>query len=202
LDLADTAQSAGSALDERGNRAAVRLEGWRHAVTLVSASGTREGPGEALEQLATSVEPILRLRLAASENAPSGRARLSAFCVAVDWAIDRSAADEHSKIFTALVVESLDTAFTSQQLASTIRTRSGVLVVELGHETVGVLLEIDAADGLAAGAGALVSSLAGPASVIGGVSMIGPDLAAAAFDRAFGALELARRLGPGNTVVA
>jgi hypothetical protein len=32
--------------------------------------------------------------------------------------------------------------------------------------------------------------------------MIGPDLAAAAFERASAALEIARRLGPGNTVVA
>jgi FixJ family two-component response regulator len=202
LELADAAMSAGSARDEPGNRAAVRLDGWRHAVALVSLSGAREGPGESLEQLATAVEPLLRLRIAVSDNAPSGSARLAAFCLAIDWAVDRGGVGDPSPAFTALVVESLDDAIGSPQLAANIRARSGVLVAELGQATVGVLLEVEPGDRLATAATDLVATLAGTALVLAGASMVGTDLAAAAFDRAFGALELARRLGPGNTVVA
>jgi hypothetical protein len=64
------------------------------------------------------------------------------------------------------------------------------------------VLEADPADRSAAPATNLVSTMTKTRKVLGGVSVIGPDLTAAAFDRASGALELARRLGPGNTVVA
>ena len=50
--------------------------------------------------------------------------------------------------------------------------------------------------------GSSVSTMAGTRRVLDGVSTIGPDLAAAAFERASAALEITRRPGPGNTVVA
>jgi hypothetical protein len=65
-----------------------------------------------------------------------------------------------------------------------------------------MILEVDPDDRSAASAIDLATTIAGTRHVLAGVSMIGPDLAAAAFDRASGALELARRLGPGNTVAA
>jgi hypothetical protein len=64
------------------------------------------------------------------------------------------------------------------------------------------VLEVDPDERSSAPATDLVSTMVRTRRVLGGVSMIGPDHAAAAFERAIGAVELARRLGPGNTVVA
>jgi CheY-like chemotaxis protein len=200
LALADTALTESPALDGSRNLAAVRLDGWRHPVALVS--GVREVPGETLRQLATAVEPVLRLRIAVSENAHEGQARLSAFCLAIDWAVARGELEGRFAAFTVLVLESLDDAVSSAQLASDIREESGNLVAELSPQSVGVVLEVDLDDGTAARATDLAAVIATTRRVLGGVSMIGPDFAAAAFERASGALELARRLGPGNTVVA
>jgi hypothetical protein len=178
----------------------VRLSGWRHPVALVSVGGSREGPVEALLQLAIAVEPILGLRVAVSDNAPAGQARLSAFSQAIDWAVARADGDGASPRYTVVVVESLDDAVDSAQLVAAIRADSRLLVAALSHRTVGVLLETDPVG--RSTAADLVSTLARTRSVLGGTSAIGPDLAAAAFERASGALELARRLGPGNTVAA
>jgi CheY-like chemotaxis protein len=200
LAVADTAVAEGSAVDEPGNMAAVRLIGWRGPVVLVSVGGSREGPAEALVQLATAIEPILRLRVAVSDNAPAEQARLAAFSQVVDWAVAQTDVEVASRRFTVVVVESLDDAVDSAQLLSAIRGESRLLVAALSQQTVGVMLEADpAGSGTAAD---LVSILARTRSVLGGTSTIGPDLAAAAFERASGALELARRLGPGNTVAA
>jgi hypothetical protein len=72
----------------------------------------------------------------------------------------------------------------------------------LSEDRVGVVLEIERRDRSGATAVALIATVARTRQVLGGVSMIGPDRAAAAFGAASGALELARRLGPGNAVVA
>jgi CheY-like chemotaxis protein len=201
LALADTASAQGLAIDRPENLVAVRLDGWRHPVALVSMSGATEARGEALRQLATAMEPILRLRIAVSDDAREGQARLSAFCLAVDWAIARTAIDGPAA-FTVLVLESLDEAVGSGQLATEIRAASRGLVAELGPRTVGIVLEVDEGDDSSAPATALASMTAATRQVLGGTSVIGPDLAAGAFERASGALELARRLGAGNTVVA
>jgi hypothetical protein len=148
------------------------------------------------------VEPILRLRIAVSQNEHPGQARLSDFCLAIDWAVARAQLDGRAAAFTVFVLESLDDAIGSAQLASDIRAESRVLVAELSRETVGVVLEVDPDERSASPATDLVSTMARTRRVLGGVSMIGPDLAAAAFERASAALEIARRLGPGNTVVA
>jgi len=75
-------------------------------------------------------------------------------------------------------------------------------VAEVGPQTVGVVLEVDSVERSVAPGLDLVTTIAGTRLVLGGVSLIGPDLTAAAFERAAGALELARRLGPGNAVAA
>jgi hypothetical protein len=195
--LADTALAEGRALDGPRNLSAVRLDGWHHPVVLINVSGVQDAPGEILVQLATATEPILRLRIAIS-----GQARLSAFCLAVDWSIARSEGEGRSAACAAVLLESLDDAVGSAQLASEIRADAQILVAELGPELVGMILEVDPDDRSAASAIDLATTIAGTRHVLAGVSMIGPDLAAAAFDRASGALELARRLGPGNTVAA
>ncbi|MEA2546979.1 MAG: hypothetical protein QOI09_2252 [Chloroflexota bacterium] len=195
--LADTALAEGRALDGPRNLSAVRLDGWHHPVVLINVSGVQDAPGEILVQLATATEPILRLRIAIS-----GQARLSAFCLAVDWSIARSEGEGRSAACAAVLLESLDDAVGSAQLASDIRSDAQILVAELGPELVGMILEVDPDDRSAASAIDLATTIAGTRRVLAGVSMIGPDLAAAAFDRASGALELARRLGPGNTVAA
>jgi len=200
--LADTALTGGPALDGSRNLVAVRLDGWRHPVVLVSANGVRETPGDTLRQLATAVEPIVRLRIAISENGHAGQARLSALCLAIDWAAARADVDGRSSAFTVLVLESLDEAIGSAQLAADIRTQTGILVAEVGPQTVGVVLEVDSVERSVAPGLDLVTTIAGTRLVLGGVSLIGPDLTAAAFERAAGALELARRLGPGNAVAA
>jgi CheY-like chemotaxis protein len=200
--LADTALTGGPALDGPRNLVAVRLDGWRHPVILVSANGVRETTGDTLRQLATAVEPILQLRIAISENGHAGQARLSALCLAIDWAAARADVDGRSSAFTVLVLESLDEAIGSAQLAADIRTQAGILVAEVGPQTVGVVLEVDSVERSVAPGLDLVTTIAGTRLVLGGVSLIGPDLTAAAFERAAGALELARRLGPGNAVAA
>jgi hypothetical protein len=148
------------------------------------------------------VEPILRLRIAVSQIEHPGQVRLADLCLAIDWAVARAQLDGRSAAFTVFVLESLDDTVGSAQLAADIRAESRVLVTELSPETVGVVVEVDPDDQSAAPATDLVSSMARTRPVLGGVSMIGPDLAAAAFERASAALEIARRLGPGNTVVA
>lgn len=202
LALADAALTNGHAIDGPRNLTVVRLDGWRQPVALVIVGSAQEGQIETLRQLATAVEPILRLRIAVSQNEHPERARLSDFCLAIDWAVTRAQLDGRSAAFTVFVLESLDDAVGSAQLASDIRAESRVLVAELSPETVGVVLEVDAEERSAAPATDLVSTMARTRQVLGGVSMIGPDLAAAAFERASAALEIARRLGPGNTVVA
>jgi CheY-like chemotaxis protein len=200
--LADAALAEGQANDWPRNLAAVRLDGWQQPVVLVIAGAVQEGAGEALRQLASAVEPILRLRIAVSQIEHPGQARLADLCLAIDWAVARAQLDGRSAAFTVFVLESLDAAVGSAQLALDIRAESRVLVAELGPETVGVVVEVDPDDQTAAPATDFVSTMARTRPVLGGVSMIGPDLAAAAFERAFAALEIARRLGPGNTVVA
>jgi CheY-like chemotaxis protein len=202
LELADAALAEGNALDGPRNLAAVRLDGWRQPVVLVIVGSAPEGQSESLRQLATAVEPILRLRIAVSQNEHPGQARLSDFCLAIDWAVARAQLDGRAAAFTVFVLESLDDSIGSAQLASDIRAESRVLVAELSPETVGVVLEVDPEERSAAPATDLVSTMARTRRVLGGVSMIGPDLTAAAFERASAALEIARRLGPGNTVVA
>jgi hypothetical protein len=202
LAVADSALAEGSALDDRDNMAAVRLSGWRHPVALISVGGSREGPVEALVQLATAVEPILRLRVAVADNAPAGQALLSAFSQAIDWAVAQADGDGASPGFMVVVVESLDDAVDSAQLVAAIRADSRLLVAALSQRRVGIMLETRPAGRSTGAAADLVSTLARTRSVLGGTSTIGPDLAAAAFERASGALELARRLGPGNTVAA
>jgi hypothetical protein len=86
------------------------------------------GPGL---ELATAVEPILRLRIAVSQNEHPGQARLSDFCLAIDWAVARAQLDGRAAAFTVFVLESLDDAIGSAQLASDIRAESRVLVTEL-----------------------------------------------------------------------
>jgi hypothetical protein len=164
---------------------------------LINVSGVQDAPGEILVQLATATEPILRLRIATSIQA-----RLSAFCRAVDWAIARALGDGRSKEFAVLLLESTDEAVGSAQLASDLRADSRILVAELSPELVAIVLEIDLPDRSAEPAMDLAATMSGKRSVIGGASTIGPDLAVPAFDRASAALELARRLGPGNTVAA
>jgi CheY-like chemotaxis protein len=202
LAVADSALAEGSALDDPGNIAAVRLSGWRHPVALISVGGSREGPVEALVQLATAVDPILRLRVAVADNAPAGQAMLSAFSQAIDWAVAQADGDGASSGFMVVVVESLDDAVDSAQLVAAIRADSRLLVAALSQRRVGVMLRTGPAGRSTGAAADLVSTLARTRSVLGGTSTIGPDLAAAAFERASGALELARRLGPGNTVAA
>lgn len=200
--LADGVVTDGVAHDHARDHTAVRLDGWDRAVALVVVGGERESTDETLRQLAAALDPILRLRVAVSEIAHPGKARLSAFCLAVDWAVARTNVDGRTAAFTVFVLESLDGAVSSTQLAAEIRAESHVLVAELSPVTIGVVLEVDPDERSAAPATDLVSTIARTRPVLGGVSMIGPDLAAAAFERASGALELARRLGPGNTVVA
>jgi hypothetical protein len=101
-----------------------------------------------------------------------------------------------------LVIDSIDETVDSEQLASELRAASHDLVAELSEARVGVVLEIKGRDRSAATAMALIATVARTRQVLGGISMIGPDRAAAAFGAASGALELARRLGPGNAVVA
>jgi hypothetical protein len=202
FELADVACTDGQAFDGPRNLAAVRLDGWRQPVALVIVGLALEGQVETLRQLATAVEPILRLRIAVSQIEHPERGRLSDFSVAIDWAVARAPLDGGSAWFTVLVLESLDDAVGSAQLASDIRAESGVLVAELSPDTVGVVLEVGPDERLAATATDLATTMARTRRVVGGVSMIGPDRAAAAFERAFAALEIARRLGPGNTVVA
>jgi CheY-like chemotaxis protein/putative methionine-R-sulfoxide reductase with GAF domain len=202
LAIADTALADGPTFDGPRNLAAVCLDGWRHPVALISVNGLADAPGETLRQLATALEPVLRLRITISESAQGGKERLSAFCLAIDWAVARAADDGRSTAYTVLVLESLDKSVSSAELAADIRAEARILVAELSPETVGVVLEADPADRSAAPATNLVSTMTKTRKVLGGVSVIGPDLTAAAFDRASGALELARRLGPGNTVVA
>jgi len=200
--LADGAVKEGVAHDQTRELAAVRLDGWHRAVAMVVVGGEREATGETLRQLGVALDPILRLRVAVSEIAHPGKARLSTFCLAVDWAVARTEVDGRTAAFAVFVLESLDDAVSSTQLAAEIRAESHVLVAELSPVTIGVVLEVDPDERSAAPATDLVSTMARTRRVLGGVSMIGPDLATAAFERASGALELARRLGPGNTVVA
>jgi CheY-like chemotaxis protein len=195
--LANTALTEGRALDGPRNLSAVRLDGWHHPVVLINVSGVQDAPGEILVQLATATEPILRLRIATSSQA-----RLSAFCRAVDWTIARGMDDGRSLEFAVLLLESADEAVGSAQLASDLRADTRILVAELSPELVAIVLEIDPADRSAEPAMDLAAAMSGKRSVIGGASTIGPDLAVAAFDRASAALELARRLGRGNTVAA
>jgi putative methionine-R-sulfoxide reductase with GAF domain len=200
--LVDGVVTEGVAHDQTRNLAAVRLDGWQQVVAMVVIGGERETTDETLRQLAAALDPILRLRVAVSEIAHPGKARLSAFCLAVDWAVARTRVDGRTAAFTVFVLESLDGEVSSTQLAAEIRAESHVLVAELSPVTIGVVLEVDPDEQSAAPATDLVSTMARTRPVLGGVSMIGPDLATAAFERASGALELARRLGPGNTVVA
>jgi CheY-like chemotaxis protein len=200
--VADAAVADGHSLDVPRKLAAIRLDGWRHPVVLVNVGGALQTPTEMLQQLALAVEPILRLRVAISANVHLGQERLSAFAIAVDWAIAGAGTSQPSAPFAVLVLESLEDGAGATTLASDMQTESRVLVAELGPRRLGLVLEIDADDRTAAAAVHLASAMAGTRSVVGGISIIGPDLAAAAFERASGALELARRLGPGNTVVA
>jgi CheY-like chemotaxis protein len=195
--LAVTALTEGRALDGSRNLSAVRLDGWCDPVVLINVGGVQDAPGEILVQLATATEPILRLRMALH-----GQARLSAFCLAVDWAIARREAEGRSAACAVLLIESLDVAISSAQLASDLAADPQILVAALSPELVGVILEVEPDGRPAAAAMDLAATVARTRSVLGGVSVIGPDLVAAALERASGALELARRLGPGNTVAA
>jgi hypothetical protein len=190
------------AFDGSWNLSAVRLDGWHHPVVLIIINGLRDAPGEVLDELATAAEPVLRLRVALDATADLGQARLSMFCEAVDWAIERRQRAGRSAAYAVLVIDSIDETFDSAQLASELRTACHDLVAELSQDRVGVVLEIKGRDRSAATATALIATVAETRQVLGGISMIGPDRAAAAFGAASGALELARRLGPGNAVVA
>jgi CheY-like chemotaxis protein len=202
LALADVILADGAGLDGPRRLAGIRLDGWQESVVMVVAGAEPEPIGEPLRQLATAIEPILRLRVAVSQIVNPEKARLAAFSLAIDWAVARAAADGRTPTFTVFVLESPDDAVSSAQLAAEIRSASSALVAELRPGTVAVVVEVEDVEGPAVAAADLVSTMLGTRRVLGGASMIGPDLAAAAFERASGALELARRLGPGNTVVA
>jgi hypothetical protein len=194
--------TSGHAFDGSRNLSAVRLDGWHHPVVLIIINGLRDAPGEVLDGLATAAEPVLRLRVALGATADVGQARLSMFCLAVDWAIERRQRAGRSAAYAALVIDSLDETIDSAQLASELRAASHNLVAALSEDRVGVVLEIERRDRSGATAVALIATVARTRQVLGGISIIGPDRAAAAFGAASGALELARRLGPGNAVVA
>jgi hypothetical protein len=124
------------------------------------------------------------------------------FCRAVDWAIERRQRAGRSAAYAVLMIDSLDETVGSAQLASELPVASHDLVAELANDRVAVVLEIEGRDRSAATAIALVTTIARTRSVLGGVSVIGPGLTAGALGLASGAVELARRLGPGNAVVA
>jgi hypothetical protein len=202
LAIADAALAGGPSVDGPRNLAAVRLDGWHHPVAMISVSPPGEARGEILRQLAVALEPVLRLRAALTEQESAGQAGLTAFYLAVDWAVARAGADAPAATQTVIVIESLDGDVSGSQLGAEIRAGSPTLVAQIGPQTVGVVIGHVPEDGSSGAASDLVSAVARTRRVVAGISAIGPDLAAAAFERATGALELARRLGPGNTVVA
>jgi hypothetical protein len=199
--VADAAAATGQSVDATRNLAAVRLDGWDLRVAMISVNGA-EAASEVLRQLAVAVDPIVRLRLAVSVRAGAGQAGLVRFFDAVDWAIARRSTDDSSATFEVAVIQSLDDAIGSAGLAADLRAETAALVALIDSTTVGVIVAAVGVDGPSEPATDLVAGLTRTRSVLAGISAIGPDLAAAAFDRATGALELARRLGPGNAVVA